>query len=84
MTRKDYIRIAAAIAEVEAMNEDIPDQYGLQAATLRIVVDRLALALAADNPRFKRATFETACLPAEHARRAAAVRAVFEAESVGS
>lgn len=84
MTRKDYIRIAGAIANVEAMNEEIPDERGLQAATLRIVVDSLCGALREDNPRFNRATFEMAALPIQHARRAAYVREALEATHSGS
>lgn len=75
MTRKDYIRIAEALASVEAMNEEVlDDPQGIGASTLRLVVAEVARVLAEDNSRFDLARFEIASLPREHARKVEAIK----------
>lgn len=57
MTRKDYQAIAATIAEAK---EARPGSSTPE-ATREYIANRLADALAADNPRFNRAKFLAAC-----------------------
>jgi hypothetical protein len=56
MTRKDYILIADAIAEI---NDKHPELFRLGASA--IVAHRLADALAGTNERFNREIFLKAC-----------------------
>ena len=68
MTKRDYELIASALAEVEAIIEDIPDKDGMSASTLRLVVDRIAAMAEKQNPRFRRGHFEIAAMPISNAR----------------
>jgi hypothetical protein len=56
MTRKDYVRIAAALAKARRLCETQNQRRGVERAALCIGVE-----LAADNPRFDRARFYVAC-----------------------
>jgi hypothetical protein len=72
MTRKDYVRIAAAIAEGRAEADRIDAAGGLSADGylagmrygLATAASLLANVLADDNPRFDKARFMTAALDA--------------------
>ena len=55
MTRKDYEKLARVIRE-HRQNDD-----GLASGTIASIADSLACVCEADNPRFNRATFFTAC-----------------------
>jgi hypothetical protein len=58
MTRKDYERIAQAIAECKP----VEDQPALAQAVARVrIIDAIADAMEDDNPRFQRAKFINAC-----------------------
>lgn len=62
MTRKDYQAIAKAIAKVRA---DRRGGYGLDIEArhaIEEIEDGLAAVFAADNPRFNRDKFLTACM----------------------
>lgn len=78
MTRKDYIKLAAAFAVVEAMNEDISDEAGIGASTLRLTVAVVSDALRDDNPRFDGERFAAAALPIGTARREAMIQDVLD------
>ena len=54
MTRKDYVLLANAIAN------GIDDANGINGLTGYAIVERIADALASDNPRFDRERFITA------------------------
>lgn len=57
MTRKDYVAIAAAIRrEVEQWPE-----HGTHWNMARAIADSVAAAMKADNPRFDRERFLSAC-----------------------
>lgn len=56
MTRKDYIAIARAFATAGTTTLD-----GVHLPTLRLLADRVADVMEADNPNFDRAKFLTAC-----------------------
>jgi len=59
MTRKDYIRIAAALKA--ARNQFHPDDFQKVYAGWYSTVTFLADALAQDNPKFDRTRFVAAC-----------------------
>lgn len=54
MTRKDYVLLAKAIAN------GIDDANGINGLTGYAIIERIADALASDNPRFDRERFITA------------------------
>jgi hypothetical protein len=83
VTDKDIARIAAAFAETEALIESGPDPQGLGISSVRICQDRVAVAIAADRPRFKRASFDMDCFPAMHARLKASILATLGKGSSG-
>ena len=57
MTKRDYVRLAAALlSALDQTRDSLRNQYGVQVAALRIA-DTLFL----DNPRFDRAKFLKAC-----------------------
>jgi len=56
MTRKSYEVIASVIRRHRS-----EDTSGVSSGTLSMVADSLALVFQADNPRFDRARFFTAC-----------------------
>ena len=58
MTRKDYVAIAEAMMAARA---DVSNQAISPKMALKFAEDRIASALAADNPRFDRERFLTAC-----------------------
>ena len=58
MTKKDYVLIAANIADVMDWAHDA-DTDAITA--IEAVAERVATALKADNPRFDRARFLAAC-----------------------
>jgi hypothetical protein len=61
MTKKDYVRIAAALRDTLLINLTNQDQLvGAKAAHIS-ACNRIADALAADNPKFDRARFLAAC-----------------------
>lgn len=68
MTIKDIDLICEALAEVEAIIEDIPDPNGMSASTLRLVVDRLSVRLEPTNSHFKRGIFEMKSMPISNER----------------
>lgn len=55
MTRKDYVLLANAIAN------GIDDANGINGLTGYAIIQRIADALATDNPRFNRERFLKAC-----------------------
>jgi len=59
MTRKDYVRIAAAIAASRPV--EVSGHRGEWRAALFCVASKLGTELAADNPRFDYERFMTAC-----------------------
>jgi hypothetical protein len=62
MTRKDYIRLAAALREAHERSR--PEQSNLVAAYIlgvNAAVFEIGDVLAADNPRFDRERFYSAC-----------------------
>lgn len=61
MTRKDYVLIAAAIAEVASYSRG-------HAFFARSVAENLADSFQADNPSFDRERFLQACLPSHEGR----------------
>lgn len=63
MTRKDYIRIAAAVREAgyHKLRADAPDDGHAMRYGINAVASELAHALAADNARFDRSRFLAAC-----------------------
>lgn len=66
MTRKDYILIAKAISAALDYLDDGIREGGIDIAddahgSISIVIDQLAIALAADNPRFHADRFRLAC-----------------------
>ena len=68
MTKKDTALVAAALADVERTIEDVGDAAGIGASTLRLVVDSVGAAIAAESPRFKKGHFEMDAMPISHAR----------------
>lgn len=52
MTRKDYVAIAKAIEEQAELHDDV---------VVHAVADAIANVFSADNPRFDRGKFLTAC-----------------------
>ena len=70
MSRRDYVAIAAAIADLE---RDLAEGYWESCGPelmLSLVVDGLSSVFAADNERFDRDRFELAALPIMRAARA--------------
>jgi hypothetical protein len=68
MSTKDYKMIAAAMARSEAASEAV---FGAQPAvtqTLRLLAEKLANGLEADNKNFNRELFIQACLPLSTAK----------------
>ena len=63
MSRKDYVRIAAAIkaARAEIVAEEPEEFHSELLDGVAYVADFLADALKADNPSFDRTRFLTAC-----------------------
>lgn len=66
MTRKDYVAIAAIIAETSAADalDRAPEHRGFPLgveSARAVIAHRLAGHLQADNPRFDRARFLEAC-----------------------
>lgn len=68
MKRAEIDLIAKALAEVEELNELVPDPLGIGASTLRIVVDSVGAAVTATNSRYSKAEFEMKSLPRQHER----------------
>lgn len=60
MTRKDYIKLAAAMKEAMQETARSPRAIAWNDA-VTYAAGRVADALASDNPRFDRARFLTAC-----------------------
>jgi hypothetical protein len=61
MTKKDYILIAALLAEVRSRYAPLPNKSVSAAKVLADVTTGIADILARDNPRFDRARFFEAC-----------------------
>lgn len=61
MTKKDYVRIAAALADTLLINCPSAEYLAGATAARNSAVARIADALAADNARFDRARFLAAC-----------------------
>lgn len=64
MTRKDYVLIAKAISDALDTLDDAPNAVELMEdaqASISILIDQLAKALATDNPRFDADRFRLAC-----------------------
>ena len=61
MTRKDYIAIAAAIADGALINCATQTELAMNNATRCKIAGQLADLMARDNPRFDRARFLKAC-----------------------
>ena len=64
MTRKDYILIAKAISDALDRIDDAPNAIELAEdahASIGIIIEQLAKALATDNPRFQADRFRLAC-----------------------
>lgn len=59
MTRKDYILIASALREARLSDDEATQETDEQWTR---VVNRVARALANDNPSFDRARFVAACM----------------------
>ena len=68
MTRKDYVAIAEAISQSYELNElrkSGSDYYPTRNG-IALAQERIADALAKDNPRFDRVRFDTACKAGIH------------------
>lgn len=62
MTRKDYVLIAAAIADSRETAKRCNGGFSKKdASMLQLTAAKIADALASDNPQFDRARFLTAC-----------------------
>jgi hypothetical protein len=57
MTRKDYVKIAAAINSAKQSTREILGS----ASVIKLVVDRIATEMEGDNERFDRERFVAAC-----------------------
>jgi hypothetical protein len=71
--RADTALVAAAIAEVEQLVEALPDEGGIGASTLRLVVDAIGGRVKAEHPRFNAGAFEIAAMPISSERRKQAI-----------
>lgn len=74
MTRKDYIAIAGAIADIEFELWAKPEGALTYNELIGLVTDGIAVVLEGDNSRFDRARFELAAQPMLHKAKADRVR----------
>jgi hypothetical protein len=61
MTKKDYVLIAALLAEIRSRYGPLPNKSVSAARVLADVTTGIADILARDNPRFNRTRFFEAC-----------------------
>ena len=61
MTRKDYIKLAAAIRAQRDIQQSTEPRGKFYRAAIDAVAESIAAVLAADNPNFDRQRFLTAC-----------------------
>lgn len=64
--------IAAAIADVEGLTEDV-DVDGIGASTLRLAVNQIGAQIKKEHPRFNVAEFEATALPRQSERQKRAI-----------
>lgn len=62
MTRKDYVRIAHAVAQTRADLRDTAVHDGYAFVIYEKIIENLSDQLAADNPNFDRVRFKQACM----------------------
>ena len=71
----DSALVAAALADVERIQEDLPglDPSGIGASTLRLVVDAIGGRIKQEHPRFHTGEFQIASLPSSSERQRQAI-----------
>jgi len=73
MTKRDFEMVATVLASLESELEEMPDPSGGEdkataLATLRLTVDKLAVAFKQNSPRFDTGRFQTWAMPIRSAR----------------